>query len=46
MLEALFSKVTVLETCNFIKEDSKTLTQVLSYEICKLLKNKFFEEHP
>ena len=36
MLEFLFNKVAGLKACNFIKNTS---TQVLSYEICELVKN-------
>ena len=42
MLESLFNKVPVLGPWNFIK---KTPTQVLSWEICKLYRNNYFEEH-
>ena len=31
------------ETCNFIKNE--TLTQVSSYEFCKIFENTFFKEH-
>ena len=32
-----------VEACNFIKKD--VLTEVYSYEFCKIFKNTFFTEH-
>ena len=39
---SLFNKAAVLRGNNFIK---KTLTQVLSSEICKIFKNNYFEDY-
>ena len=41
-MESVFDKAAVLKACNFIK---KTPTQFFSDEICKIVKNTYFEEH-
>ena len=42
LLKSLFKKGTVLGPANLLR---KSPTQVVSYEICNLFKNNYFEEH-
>ena len=39
--ESVFDKAAALKACNFIKKNS----QFFSDEICKIVKNTYFEEH-
>ena len=42
VLQSYFNKVAGFQPASFLK---KTLTQVLSCEICETFKNTYFEEH-
>ena len=43
MLDSLFSNVTDLKACNFIKKENPT--PVFSCEYCDIFKNSYFEQH-